>query len=151
MSFKSSGFPLSRESRNGTFRRSCYEGCYEIHDNPTVKLRDAQLADGIDYRCSACGQPISGKVVSPRQIRISVFQLYIFVPVSQLAVHTRVAAFILLTLLDRALASVLILRFLDGYNLNPLGYTTSRFFMCHGTPDKRAFAMSTNEGRRFSA
>ena len=68
---------------------------------------------------------------------------------SQLAVHTRVAALILLTLLDRALASVLILRFLDGYNLNPLGYTTGSFFMCHGTPDKRAFAVSTNEAADF--
>jgi hypothetical protein len=52
--------------------------------------------------------------------------------VSQLTVHTRVAALILLTLLDRALASVLILRFLDGYNLNPLGYTTSSFFIVMG-------------------
>ena len=89
------------------------------------KADERNFTDGIGHRCSACGRHTSGKVVSPRQIRISVFQLYIFVPVSQLAAHTRVAAFILLTLLDRALASVLILRFLDGYNLNPLGYTTS--------------------------
>ena len=60
------------------------------------------------------------KGVSSRQIRISVLQLPIFVSVSQLAAHTRVATFILLILLDRALASILILRFLDGYNLNPL-------------------------------
>jgi hypothetical protein len=37
-----------------------------------------------------------------------------------LAAHTRVATFILLILLDRALASILILLFLDGYNLDPL-------------------------------
>ena len=122
-----------------------------VLEKKNSKADEHNLANGIGYRCSACGRLTSGKVVSPRQIRISVFQLYIFVPVSQLAVHTRVAAFIFLTLLDRALASVLIFRFLDGYNLNPLGYTTSRFFMCHGTPDKRAFAMSTDAGRRFLA
>jgi len=112
---------------------------------------EPHLADGIRYRCSACGRPTGRKVVLPRQIRISVFNSISSSRLSQLALHTRVAAFIFLTLLDRALASVLIFRFLDGYNLNPLGYTTSRFFMCHGTPDKRAFAMSTDAGRRFLA
>jgi hypothetical protein len=59
--------------------------------------------------------------VSPGQIRISVFQLCIFVPVSQLAAQAGIAALIVLILLNGTLASILILRFLDGDNLNPLG------------------------------
>gem|GEM_PF-6216753 len=43
---------------------------------------ERNFTDGIGYRCSACGRHTSGKVVSPRQVRISVFQLDILVPVS---------------------------------------------------------------------
>jgi hypothetical protein len=111
---------------------------------------NATFTDGIGYRGSACGRHTSGKgsltQANPNQ-RFSTLHLR---PGVQLAVHTRVAAFILLILLDRALASVLILRFLAGYNLNPLGYTTSRFFlMCHGTSDRRAFAMSATKAADF--
>src|ERR1700689_3208059 len=97
MSFKSGGFPLSKESRNSTVRRRCLGRMLRNPRSPTVKRRDANLRTGLatDVRLAV-------------GLRISVFQLYIFVPVSRLAVHTRVAAFIFLTLLDRALASVLI-------------------------------------------
>jgi len=72
-----------------------------------------------------------GKVISPRQVRISVLQLCIPIPVPQLAAHAGVAAFILLILFHGALASILIRRFLNRYILNLLDYATSGSFVCH--------------------
>ena len=72
-----------------------------------------------DNRRSACGRHTRGKV-SPRQIRITVFQLRIFVTMSQLAAHTHVAALIFLILLDRTLASILIFDFSRGQSQSAL-------------------------------
>jgi hypothetical protein len=69
--------------------------------------------------------------VSSRQIRVSILQLYISVPVTQLAAHTCVATFIGLILFHGPFASILVPRFVYGNNLNALDHTMSQFFMCH--------------------
>jgi hypothetical protein len=56
----------------------------------------------------------STRQVSPGQIRISVLQLCILVTVPQLTLHASIATFILLVLLHRALAPILIRRFVHG-------------------------------------
>ena len=68
---------------------------------------------------------------SPGQTRIGVLQLFIVVPVSQLAAHAGVAAFIVLILLYRTLASILILRSLDWVHSQS---NSSELCMCHWIP-----------------
>jgi hypothetical protein len=76
------------------------------------------------------------------------------VSVSQLAAHAGIATFILLILLHSTLASILILRFVHGCTLNPLGSTTTysnELFMCHRIPllchENTRLATSKNDGR----
>jgi hypothetical protein len=87
----------------------------------------------------------------PDKSKSAFFKFPIFVSVSQLAAHTRVATFILLVLLDPALASILILRFLDGsISIRSTGQpVNSSCVMALLTICP--FAMSTSEGRRFPA
>jgi hypothetical protein len=52
--------------------------------------------------------------VSPGQMRVGVFQLFILMTVPQLTSHASIAALILLVLLHRSLAPILIFRFVHG-------------------------------------
>jgi len=82
-------------------------------------------------------------VISAGQMTVSVFQLSILVPVTQLTIHARIAALILLVLLHSALALVLIRSMLD-YVADDL----SEFFMCHpGLPLAHKNRGRQQEGR----
>jgi hypothetical protein len=54
------------------------------------------------------------KAISSSQIRVRVLQLYVLITVTKLTLHASIATLILLVLLHRALAPILILRFVHG-------------------------------------
>src|ERR1700674_4780670 len=64
-------------------------------------------------RCLSIGWRSTGQV-SPRQIRISVLQLCILITVPQLTLQASIAPLVLRVLLHRALAPILIPRFVHG-------------------------------------
>jgi Phage integrase family len=66
----------------------------------------------------------SKRQVSPGQIRISVLQLCILITVPQLTLHTGIATLVLRILFHRALAAILISRFVHGGFLASLNYST---------------------------
>jgi hypothetical protein len=67
----------------------------------------------------------SERQVSPGQIRISVLQLCILITVPQLTLHAGVATLVLRILFRRALAPILIPRFVHGGFLSSLNYALS--------------------------
>src|ERR1700674_1685337 len=96
-------------------------------------------------RCLSIGWRSTGQV-SPRQIRISVLQLCILITVPQLTLQASIAPLVLRVLLHRALAPILIPRFVHGCflltqlgPLNPAGRWWSLRPFCtpkhgHGNP-----------------
>jgi hypothetical protein len=108
-------------------------------------FRSDTLASNLAY-VSSVSEYSAGQhtAVSPGQISVGVLQLCILITVSQLTLHAGIATLVPLVLLHRALAPILIPRFVHGCFLPSLNYDTLNM----GPPDspqwKRRIALPTS-------